>query len=56
MRAPPLLRRAYVVQGDRVDVVPTCFEGGDAWVLARFRGSKAATAGLLKKEILNCPE
>jgi hypothetical protein len=54
MRAPPLPRRAYVIQGDRVDTVPACFAGGDSWVLARFRGSKAATAGLLKQDALNC--
>ena len=41
MRAPPLRRQAYVIQGDRVDVVPTCFEGGDAWVFARFQGSQS---------------
>ena len=52
MRTPPLKRQAYVLKGDRVDVVPTCFEGGDAWVLARFKGSKATTVGLLQKE---CP-
>jgi hypothetical protein len=56
MRAPPLRRQAYVIKGDRVDVVPTCFEGGDDWVLARFRGSGATTMGLLRKDALKCPE
>jgi hypothetical protein len=54
MRTPPLKRQAYVLKGDRVDVVPTCFEGGDAWVLARFKGSKATTVGLLQKNALEC--
>jgi hypothetical protein len=53
-RAPPLRRQAYVIQGDQVDIVPTCFEGGDDWVFARFRGPRATTAGLLRKEALNC--
>ena len=54
MRTPPLKRQAYVLQGDRVEVVPACFEGGDAWVLARFKGSKATTVGLLRKDALEC--
>jgi hypothetical protein len=54
MRTPPLKRKAYVLKGDRVDVVPTCFEGGDAWVFARFKGSKATTVGLLQKVALEC--
>ena len=53
-RAPPERRQAYVLKGDRVDVVPACFEGGDAWVLARFKGAKATTVGLLKKGALDC--
>ena len=56
MRAPPLRRQAYVIKGDRVYVVPSCFEGGDDWVLARFRGSEATTVGLLRKEALKCPD
>jgi len=36
MRPPPTRRQALVVKGDRVEVVPAGFEGGDAWVLARF--------------------
>jgi hypothetical protein len=54
MRTPPLKRQAYVLKGNRVEVVPTCFEGGDAWVLARFKGSKATTVGLLRKNALEC--
>jgi len=54
MRTPPLQRRAYVLKGDRVEVVPTCFEGGDAWVLARFKGAKVTTVGLLRKIALEC--
>ena len=56
MRAPPVRRQAYVLKGDRVDVVPACFEGGDAWVLARFKGPKAVTVGLLRKEALDILE
>jgi hypothetical protein len=56
MRAPPTRQQAYVLKGDRVEVVPACFEGGDAWVMARFQGSRGATIGLLKKEALDCPE
>ena len=52
-RGPPEQRQAYVIKGDRVDVVPACFEGGDGWVLARFKGPKAVTVGLLKKEALD---
>jgi hypothetical protein len=48
----PQQRNAYVIKGDRVDTVPACFEGGDAWVLARFRGPKATTVGLLPKNTL----
>jgi hypothetical protein len=56
MRTPPVRRQAYVLQGDRVEVVPACFEGGDAWVMARFKGPRGTTVGLLKKDALNCPE
>jgi hypothetical protein len=56
MRTPPTPRQAYVIKGDRVEAVPACFEGGDAWVLARFRGSRAATVGLLKKYALECQD
>jgi hypothetical protein len=56
MRTPPVRRQAYVLKGDRVDVVPTCFEGGDAWVMARFKGPRGTTVGLLKKDALICPE
>jgi hypothetical protein len=53
-RTPPQQRQAYVLKGDRVEVVPTCFEGGDAWVFARFKGAKATTVGLLQKNALEC--
>lgn len=56
MRTPPIRRQAYVLKGDRVDVVPACFEGGDDWVLARFKGSKATTVGLLQKTGLSAEE
>lgn len=53
---PPQPRRAYVIRGDRVEVVPACFDGGDDWVLARFRGAKIATVGLLRKNALKIIE
>ena len=45
MRTPPRPRQAYVVKGDRVEVVPACFAGGDAWVLARFKGAPGHHCG-----------
>ena len=54
MRTPPVQRQAYVLKGDRVEVVPACFDGGDAWGLARYRGSQATTVGLLRKVDLDC--
>jgi hypothetical protein len=51
-RTPPQPQRGYVIRGDRVEVVPACFDGGDTWVLARFRGPKLATVGLLRKDDL----
>lgn len=53
---PPIRRQGYVLKGDRVEAAPACFEGGDAWVLARFRGPKATTVGLLKKDALTCQD
>jgi len=55
MRPPLVRRQGYVVRGDQVEVVPAAFDGGDAWVLARFRGPGLATVGLLPKRALNCP-
>jgi len=55
-RTPATPRQAYVVKGDRVEVVPACFDGGDAWVLARFKGPRGTTVGLFRKEALECQD
>lgn len=54
MRNPPERRRGYVLKGDVVETAPACFEGGDDWIFARFRGGKIATAGLLRRDALQC--
>ncbi len=56
MHCPPEKRKAYVIKGDMVEVAPFRQEGCDDWVLARFKGSKAATVGLLRKDALKCPK
>jgi len=45
---------AYVQQGDRVDAAAAPAPLASAFVRARFKGSKKATVGLLKKSDLNC--
>jgi hypothetical protein len=52
---PPERRRAYVVQGDKVDTAPLRNEGGERFILARFRGPKITTVGLLLRDDLDCP-
>jgi hypothetical protein len=52
---PPTRRKAYVIKGDRLEVVPAGYEGGNNWYLARFKGPKAVTVGLLIESDLNCP-
>jgi hypothetical protein len=54
MRTPPDRRKGFVLKDDRVETVYTCFEGGDDWVFARFRGSKITTVGMLRKDALEC--
>jgi hypothetical protein len=49
---PPRQRPAYVIRGDRLEVVPVQGEGRNTWVLARFRGNRGVTAGLLKNAAL----
>jgi hypothetical protein len=52
--APPARRKGYVIAGDRVEVVPLQHHGNEGWVLARFRGSRGATVGLLREADLDC--
>ena len=47
--------KAFVVSGDRVDVVPSQQVEGEPYLLARFTGPKVRTLGLLKKTDLTCP-
>lgn len=49
MPAPPIIRQAYVVQGDVVQAVPTRHEQAGDYVLGRFIGPKATTVGLIKQ-------
>lgn len=51
---PPERRRGYVIAGDRVEVVPLQHQGNEGWVLARFRGARGATVGLLREADLDC--
>jgi hypothetical protein len=54
MRPPPERRKGFVLEGNRVETVSTCFEGGDEWVFARFRGAEITTVGMLRKDALDC--
>jgi hypothetical protein len=54
MRMPPERRKGFVLQGDKVEIVATCIDGGDAWVFARYHGAKRSTVGMLKKDDLEC--
>jgi hypothetical protein len=54
MRTPPERRKGFVLQGDQVETVATCFDGGDTWVFGRYRGAKSSTVGMLKKDDLEC--
>lgn len=55
MPSPPWERKAYVVAGNVVDVVPAQHDGATRYVLARYRGKRAVTVGLLEKNTLACP-
>jgi hypothetical protein len=54
MRSPPDRRKGFALKGDRVETVSTCFEGGDDWVFARFRGPNITTVGMLRRDALDC--
>ncbi|HEX4457853.1 MAG TPA: hypothetical protein VIA18_07770, partial [Polyangia bacterium] len=45
--------RAYVVKGDRVEVTPRAEEDRD-YVVARYRGAKTLTIGLVEAKSLDC--
>lgn len=51
---PPAKRRAYVVTGDRVEAADPVHDRAAPWVLARFVGRTATTAGLLARADLAC--
>jgi hypothetical protein len=53
---PPEQRKAYLLEGDAVEVVPAQHEGGRDYVLARFKGPQAVTVGLFEKKALTCPK
>lgn len=50
----PEPRRAYVIAGDRVDVVPAPHDPDGEWLLARFAGETLTTVGLLEVGDLRC--
>lgn len=56
MPSPPWERKGYVVKGDRVEYVPTQHEDASDYLLARYRGSRATTVGLLLKKDLLLPK
>ncbi|MDO8834238.1 MAG: hypothetical protein Q7V01_01525 [Vicinamibacterales bacterium] len=51
---PPAKRPAYVVTGDRVEAADLVHDRAAPWVLARFVGRTATTAGLLARTDLAC--
>lgn len=51
---PPSRCRAYVVSGDPVEIAPIGQSGEAGWVLARFKGPRGVTAGLLRAADLKC--
>lgn len=55
MPAPPTKRKAYVVRGDRLETAPCRHEGADTYVLARYRGKKGSTVGLIEEAALSVP-
>jgi hypothetical protein len=50
----PEPRRAYVIAGDRVDVVPAPHDPDGEWLLARFAGETLTTVGLLRGSDVRC--
>jgi len=49
---PPTPRKAYVIRGDSVEVVPALHGTGEGFVLGRFESPAATTVGLLREEDL----
>lgn len=52
MPSPPWERKGFVVTGDRIAYVPTQHDDAADYVLARYRGRRATTVGLLLKRDL----
>lgn len=51
----PAQRRAYVIRGDRLEVLPVRHELQGDWVLARFTGPRISTIGLFSGNDVECP-
>lgn len=51
---PPEKRRAYVVSGDILETLPLENLDGDDYVLARYKGSKRTTVGLIRRADIEC--
>lgn len=52
--SPPAKRKAYVVRGDEVLILPCQHSEGQGYVLARFSGPQGAAIGLLRRADLTC--
>jgi hypothetical protein len=49
---PPIQRKGFVIKGNTVEMLPMPSDSGDKFILARFKGAKSTTAGMLRKEDL----
>ncbi len=54
MTGTPAPRKGYVVKGDIVETTPVQNENAPGFILARYRGRKSSTVGLLKTSALDC--
>lgn len=49
MPAPPQKRKGYVIKGDVLETAPCRHEGGDDFLLARYKGKRGCTVGLIDR-------
>lgn len=56
MPSPPTERRGYVVEGNTVEIVTAQHEDATSLLLARYRGKRSTTVGLLRARTLSCPD